>query len=137
MVNYAPLLKLTEKGAADEPSSSDAPEAAVWMGGFLYITLMMTHGQDPIRGLSSAGADGMETGSPCRVLYIGLITEYPITLLYLPFVQGCNCSVHLSSSHRGLSYGSILQRVCGPFICVILPFCFLSFAGRPQPGHVL
>ena len=49
----------------------------------------LIHGQYPIRGLSSAGADGMETGSPCRVLYIGPITEYPITLLYLPFRQGC------------------------------------------------
>jgi hypothetical protein len=87
----------------------------------------LIHGQYPIRGLSSAGADGMETGSPCRVLYIGPITEYPITLLYLPLVRAANCSVHLSSPHRGLSSGSILQRVCGPFICVILPFYFLSF----------
>jgi hypothetical protein len=133
MVNYAPLLKLTEKGAADEPSSSDAPEAAVWMGGFLYITLMMTHGQDPIRGLSSAGADGMETGSPCRVLYIGLITEYPITLLYLPFIQGFNCPVHLSSPHRGLSCS---ESAVHSFV-YSYPFDFLSFAGRPQPGHVL
>jgi hypothetical protein len=41
MVNYAPLLKLIEEGAADEQSSCDGPEAPVWMNGLLYITLMM------------------------------------------------------------------------------------------------
>jgi hypothetical protein len=35
------------------------------MGGLLYITPMTVHRQDPSRGLSSAGGDGMETGSPC------------------------------------------------------------------------
>jgi hypothetical protein len=118
-------------------SSCDAQEAAGWVGGSLY-NMLMIHGQDLGRGLSSAEVDGMETGSPCRV-FVGPITEYPIMALVPSFVRGFNCSAHLissllSSPHRRLSSGSILQRVCGPLICITVPtlFAFFLLAGPSQ-----
>ena len=74
------------------------------MGGLFYITLKMNHGEDPIRGLCSAGADSGWDGNGVTLSCV-VYWEYrdPITLLYLPFHQGFICSPHLSSPHRGLS----------------------------------
>lgn len=73
----------------------------------------MIHGQGPSRGLSSTEVDGMETGSPCRVLYIGPITEDPIALLYCTALPpGASIALRishpLSSLHHGLLSGSII-----------------------------
>ncbi len=119
-------------------SSCDAQEAAGWVGGSLYNVLMI-HGQDLSRGLSSAEVDGMETGSPCRVF--GHIMEYPIAALVPSFVRGFNRSTHLISSllpspspvlRLYLAASLRSTRLCNS----TYPFRFLS-AGRPQPGHAL